>query len=66
MKQHGVPGRRAREGGGRTRDRAIGTPVGSSPTPTVQFVRAYADNLNWGMEAAPRSARRVALAIDQA
>jgi hypothetical protein len=27
---------------------------------------AYADNLGWGMEAATRSARRVALAIDQA
>jgi monoamine oxidase len=32
----------------------------------VQFAGAYADNLNWGMEAATRSANRVALAIDQA
>jgi monoamine oxidase len=29
-------------------------------------VGAYADNLNWGMEAATRSANRVAKAIDQA
>jgi monoamine oxidase len=36
------------------------------PEGRVQFVGAYADNLNWGMEAATRSARRVALAIDQA
>jgi monoamine oxidase len=36
------------------------------PEGRVQFVGAYADNLGWGMEAATRSARRVALAIDQA
>ncbi|HEX9190375.1 MAG TPA: NAD(P)/FAD-dependent oxidoreductase [Vicinamibacteria bacterium] len=36
------------------------------PEGRVQFVGAYADNLNWGMEAATRSARRVALAIDAA
>jgi monoamine oxidase len=29
-------------------------------------VGAYADNLNWGMEAATRSANRVAAAIDRA
>ena len=31
----------------------------------VHFVGAYADNLNWGMEAATRSANRVAEAIDR-
>jgi monoamine oxidase len=36
------------------------------PEGRVQFVGAYADNLNWGMEAATRSANRVAAAIDQA
>ena len=36
------------------------------PEGRVQFVGAYADNLNWGMEAATRSANRVARAIDQA
>ena len=36
------------------------------PEGRVQFVGAYADNLGWGMEAATRSARRVAVAIDQA
>lgn len=36
------------------------------PEGRVQFAGAYADNLNWGMEAATRSARRVALAIDTA
>jgi len=36
------------------------------PEGRVQFAGAYADNLNWGMEAATRSANRVALAIDQA
>ena len=36
------------------------------PEGRVQFVRAYADNLNWGMEAATRSANRVAAAIDRA
>lgn len=32
----------------------------------VHFVGAYADNLNWGMEAATRSANRVAQAIHEA
>ena len=36
------------------------------PEGHIQFVGAYADNLNWGMEAATRSANRVAKAIDQA
>ena len=36
------------------------------PEGRVQFAGAYADNLNWGMEAATRSANRVALAIDKA
>ena len=30
------------------------------PEGRIQFVGAYADNLNWGMEAATRSANRVA------
>ena len=36
------------------------------PEGRVQFAGAYADNLNWGMEAATRSANRVAQAIDEA
>jgi monoamine oxidase len=36
------------------------------PEGRIHFVGAYADNLNWGMEAATRSANRVARAIDQA
>jgi monoamine oxidase len=36
------------------------------PEGRIQFVGAYADNLGWGMEAATRSANRVARAIDQA
>jgi monoamine oxidase len=36
------------------------------PVGRVHFVGAYADNLNWGMEAATRSASRVAEAIDRA
>jgi monoamine oxidase len=36
------------------------------PEGRVHFVGAYADNLNWGMEAATRSANRVARAIDEA
>jgi monoamine oxidase len=36
------------------------------PQGRVHFVGAYADNLNWGMEAATRSANRVAEAIDKA
>ena len=35
------------------------------PEGRVHFVGAYADNLNWGMEAATRSANRVAEAIDR-
>jgi monoamine oxidase len=36
------------------------------PHGRVHFVGAYADNLNWGQEAATRSANRVAKAIDEA
>ena len=36
------------------------------PEGRVHFVGAYADNLNWGMEAATRSANRVAEAIHTA
>jgi monoamine oxidase len=36
------------------------------PEGRIQFVGAYADNLGWGMEAATRSANRVARAIDAA
>jgi monoamine oxidase len=36
------------------------------PEGRIQFAGAYADNLNWGMEAATRSANRVARAIDEA
>ena len=36
------------------------------PDGRVHFVGAYADNLNWGMEAATRSAYRVSEAIDKA
>ena len=35
------------------------------PVGRIHFVVAYADNLNWGMEDATRSANRVARAIDQ-
>lgn len=35
------------------------------PVGRIHFVGAYADNLNWGMEAATRSANRVASAIHQ-
>lgn len=35
------------------------------PVGRIHFVGAYADNLNWGMEAATRSANRVAAAIHQ-
>jgi monoamine oxidase len=37
------------------------TPVGR-----IHFAGAYADNLNWGMEAATRSANRVAKEIEEA
>jgi len=36
------------------------------PEGRIHFVGAYADNLNWGMEAATRSAHRAAAAIDGA
>jgi monoamine oxidase len=36
------------------------------PYKRIHFVGAYCDNLNWGQEAATRSANRVALAIDKA
>lgn len=35
------------------------------PHGRIHFAGAYADNLNWGMEAATRSAHRVATAIDR-
>ncbi len=37
-----------------------------TPHQRIHFAGAYADNLNWGMEAATRSANRVAKEIDQA
>ncbi len=36
------------------------------PVGRIHFAGAYADNLNWGMEASTRSANRVADAIDKA
>ena len=36
------------------------------PVGRIHFAGSYADNLNWGMEAATRSANRAALEIDQA
>jgi monoamine oxidase len=41
-------------------------PVLIEPHGRIHFAGAYADNLNWGMEAATRSAYRVAEAIDRA
>ena len=41
-------------------------PVLIEPYGRIHFVGAYADNLNWGMEAATRSANRVAGALDLA
>ena len=38
-------------------------PVLIEPHGRIHFAGAYADNLNWGMEAATRSANRVAEAI---
>src|SRR2546429_4662164 len=35
------------------------------PHERIHFAGAYADNLNWGMEAATRSANRVAERIDR-
>jgi monoamine oxidase len=37
-----------------------------TPHGRIHFAGAYADNLNWGMEAATRSANRVATEIDHA
>ena len=45
---------------------AIFWPILIEPHGRIHFVGAYADNLNWGMEAATRSANRVAEAIDRA
>lgn len=41
-------------------------PAIMQPVGRVHFAGAYTDNLNWGQEAATRSANRVAEAIDQA
>jgi monoamine oxidase len=41
-------------------------PILIEPHGRIHFAGAYADNLNWGMEAATRSANRVAEAIDRA
>jgi len=37
-----------------------------TPQGRIHFAGAYADNLNWGQEAATRSANRVAKEIDEA
>lgn len=41
-------------------------PAIMEPVGRVYFAGAYTDNLNWGQEAATRSANRVALEIDRA
>ncbi len=41
-------------------------PAAMQPVGRVYFAGAYTDNLNWGQEAATRSANRVARAIDEA
>jgi len=41
-------------------------PAAMEPCGRIHFAGAYCDNLNWGQEAATRSANRVALAIDKA
>lgn len=41
-------------------------PATIQPVGRVYFAGAYCDNMNWGMEAATRSAHRVARAIDEA
>ena len=41
-------------------------PILMQPEGRIHFAGAYADNLNWGTEAATRSANRVAKEIDQA
>jgi monoamine oxidase len=40
-------------------------PASIQPVGRVYFAGAYCDNMNWGMEAATRSAHRVARTIDQ-
>ena len=41
-------------------------PALMEPYKRIHFAGAYCDNLNWGQEAATRSANRVAIAIDKA
>lgn len=41
-------------------------PIVMTPHGRIHFAGAYADNLNWGMEAATRSANRVAREIEKA
>jgi monoamine oxidase len=41
-------------------------PATIEPCGRIHFAGAYCDNLNWGQEAATRSANRVAKAIDEA
>ena len=41
-------------------------PIVMEPQGRIHFAGAYADNLRWGMEAATRSANRVAESIDKA
>lgn len=41
-------------------------PAAIQPVGRVYFAGAYCDNMNWGMEAATRSAHRAARAVDQA
>ncbi len=41
-------------------------PALSEPVGRIHFAGAYTDNLNWGQEAATRSANRVAKSIDEA
>jgi monoamine oxidase len=41
-------------------------PASIQPVGRIYFAGAYCDNMNWGMEAATRSAHRVARAIDEA
>lgn len=41
-------------------------PAAAEPHGRIHFAGAYCDNLNWGQEAATRSANRVARAIDAA
>jgi len=41
-------------------------PLIMEPAGRIHFAGSYADNLNWGQEAATRSANRVAKEIDMA